>query len=308
MVKLEWIVPLLSTMNLKQLKLLAIFAQVVEHGTFAEAARKLHSSRSRISEQVSLLEADLGVRLLQRTTRKLQLTDEGKQIVQQAVKLADILQEVEALATPCQPNGRVAISMNHNIAHKFILPLLPSFQQKFPKIKLDLLLSDEKQDLIAEQIDLAIRIGFPTDSSLVARAMHEETFSLFASPQFIQTYGKPTSLDDLQQCQWIFLEQITAGNILRLKKAGQTIEIKPDNYYLCNSPYMTQKMVLNGLGISALLPCTVKNEIAQGNLISVMPEIYSDALVFSLLYPSRKQIPARTRAVIDFLLTAKIFS
>ncbi len=138
--------------------------------------------------------------------------------------------------------------------------------------------------------------------------MYEEKFALFASPQFLKNYGKPTRVEELPNYHWIMLQQTSTANTLRLKHAGKTIEIKPENDYLCNSPYMTQKMVRNGLGISPLLPSTINDEICKGKLINIMPEISSDALVFALVYPSRKQIPTRTRAVIDFLLNANIFN
>lgn len=297
----------MSTIDFAHLRLLAIFATVVEAGSFAGAARKLRSSRSRISEQVAQLEADLGVRLFQRSTRQLNITPEGRQIFEQAHQLPGILQGVEAITTPSEPSGRVAITLNHDIAHKFVLPVLAQLQTRHPAIQLDLILDDDRLDLIGEQIDLAIRIGIPKDESLIARVMHEERFALYASPTFLQQHGTPKTLKELQQLPWIVLSQTAQSEIKNLRQHNKSISIKPAHFYRCNSPLMVQNMVINGLGIGALLPGTVSREVAEGQLIRLMPSISSEAMVFALVYPSRRQLPARTRAVIDFLLTEDVF-
>ena len=299
----------MSDINYSHLKLLAIFSTVVETGSFASAARKLNSSRSRISEQVALLEKDLGVRLLQRSTRQLTITTEGQQVYEQARQLPNILQGIEAIATPEAPSGRVAITMNHDIAHKYVLPVLSQFQALYPQVQLDLILDDSRVDLIAEQIDLAIRIGIPKDDSLIARIMHEERFILCASPHYLDSVGTPKNKTDLEKLRWITLWQ---GNkeqrdVQYLQKQGKSYEIKLNNFYRCNSPHMVQQMTLQGLGISALLPSTVQDALDKGDLKHVMPSISSEAMVFSLVYPSRRQVPQRTRVLIDYLLAANMF-
>lgn len=297
----------MNAKDLSRLKLLVIFAHVVEQGSFAGAARKLQSSRSRISEQVSLLETSLGVRLLQRSTRKLQLTREGQAIYREAQELQSVLQKVEGIISPEKPSGRVSITLNHDIAHRFILPLLPDFKRQFPDIQLDLRLDDKPQDLIDESLDLAIRIGFPKDSDLVARVLHEEAFGLFASPEFINLYGLPDSIEELHLLPWILLSQICSDGVVRIKQGETHLQINPDHHDLVDSPYLLQHMALAGLGLALLLPTTVQKEVQRGDLVRVLPEVKTDALVFSLVYPSRKHIPARTRAVIDYLMQADMF-
>lgn len=298
----------MSTIEFSHLRLLAIFATVVECGSFAAAARKLHSSRSRISEQVAQLEADLGVRLLQRSTRQLTITHEGQQVYEQARQLPEILQGVEAVTSPPTPSGRVAITMNHDIAHKYVLPVLADFQQQFPQVQLDLILDDSRRDLIGEQIDLAIRIGLPKDDSLIARVLHEERFMLCASPEYLAAAGIPKTVKDLQQQRWIIMNQPNHTDVQYLRQHNKPFEIKPQQYIRCNSPLMMQQMAVNGLGICAILPSTVQREIEEGKLIQLMPSITSEALLFSLVYPSRRQVPTRTRVVIDYLIQAKIFA
>lgn len=297
----------MSTIDYSHLRLLAIFSTVVETGSFAGAARKLNSSRSRISEQISSLESDLGVRLLQRSTRQLKMTEEGQQVYQYAPQLPEILQAIEAIVKPETPKGRVSLTTTHDIAHKYILPILPDFQQRYPDVRIDLLVSDERSDLIGEQIDLGIRVGIPKDESLIARVLHEESFTLFASPSYLGQYGEPKTIDDLEQHRWILLKQAQQNNIL-LHHHDQALQLQFKDCYYCNSPLLQQQMVVQGLGISLLLPSTMQSEIKEGFIKPIMPSLTSQSLVFSLIYPSRRQVPLRTRVVIDYLLNANIFT
>ena len=280
----------------------------VESGSFAAAARKLNTSRSRVSEQISVLEHDLGIRLLQRSTRKLTLTEEGTQIFNEAKQLPTLLNNVEAIATPAEPSGRVSLTLNYDIGEKFILPIIAEFKQHYPKVQLDLIFNDAKMDLIAENIDLAIRIGIPKDNALVARAMHEEKFALFASPEFLKKQGKPENIKALEQLNWIVCSPMINNGLHHLFKQSSPVEIKPAQFYQVNSPLMAQKLTLNHQGICLLLPSTIQTELAENKLVQVMPELTGESVVFSLVYPSRKQLPKRTRVLIDFLLSKNLFN
>ncbi len=294
-------------MDFANLKLLAVFATVVENGSFAAAARALNSSRSRISETVAQLEAALGVRLLQRSTRKLSLTQEGERVFAEACKLSQILHDTEAAISPPMPSGRVTLTLGHDIAHSVLLPVLADFYQAYPQIQLDLLIDDHKRDLIAEQIDLALRIGIPKDDSLIARVLHKEQVIVFASPSYLAKVGEPQNLSQLAACNWISLKQASADNVQRFLQQGQLVEITPNTVIRCNSPLMVKKMVQAGLGVGALLPTTIRDELKKGELVQIMPSLTSDPIIFALLYPSRRQLPLRTRVVIDYLLAAKLF-
>ena len=297
----------MSTINPSHLRLLAVFAMVVDSGSFAAAARKLNSSRSRVSEQVSSLESILGMRLLQRSTRQLTVTAEGQAVFEQARKFEDILQQVEVIANPSEPSGRVSLTLNHDIAHRFLLPVLATFQQRFPKIELDLILDDNKTDLISEQVDLAIRIGLPNDENLVGRIMHEDSLGIFASPKYLAGLKTITNLDELKDKRWILLTQSHHRSVI-LREGKKNIELSPRHFYKCNSPFMVQQMAMQGLGLAEMLPSLIQQEIACGKLVSVCPHFKGLNVQFSLVYPSRRQLPLRTRVLVDFLLEARIFS
>lgn len=297
----------MSTINVSHLRHLAVFAQVVDSGSFAAAARALSSSRSRVSEQVSQLEQALQVRLLQRSTRQLELTTEGELVYAQAEALPDILQRVEAVVCSPEPRGRVALTLNHDIAHKHVLPLLGVFNQRYPHVKIDLVLDDDKIDLIHEKIDLAIRVGIPRDDSLIARVMYEECFSIYASPEYLEKNGHPKTVRELSAHHWITLSQIHSNGLHRFWQKGKAIEVQPQNYSLCNSPLLLQQMVIRGLGIGVMFEATVRPELERGELIHLLPTVASEPAVFYLLYPSRRQLPLRTRVVVDFLMESNIF-
>ena len=292
----------MSTIDFSQLKGLAVFASVVESGSFAEAARRLNSSRSRVSEQVAALEAALNVRLLQRTTRQLMLTDEGKRVFEHAKKCHHILHDIDESLSETAPQGRVSITVTNDIAHKFLLPLLPAFKARYPKIDLSIVSSDEKLDLVANNIDIGLRIGLPRDDSLVGRVLYQERFAVYASPDYIARYGHPESIEALSEHRWILLSQFNQRTMQYLMLDNTPIEITPKYFELCNSPYLVQEMVKTGLGLSTLLPSTVQKEVENGELVRIFPRVSSETLLFTLVYPSRKHVPSRTRALIDYLV------
>ncbi|GAB2676941.1 LysR family transcriptional regulator [Aliiglaciecola aliphaticivorans] len=292
----------MSTIDFSHLKGLAVFASVVESGSFAEAARRLQSSRSRVSEQVAALEASLQVRLLQRTTRQLMLTDEGKRVFEHAKKCHYILDDIDESLSETIPQGRVSITVTNDIAHKFLLPLLPAFKKRYPKIDLNIVSSDDKLDLIANNIDMGLRIGLPRDDSLVGRVLYQERFAIYASPSYIEQNGLPESIDALNKHRWILLSQLNMHTMQYLMLDNKPVEITPKYFELCNSPHLVQEMVKTGLGVSTLLPSTVKSEVENGELVRIFPRLSSEVLLFTLVYPSRKHVPSRTRALIDYLI------
>ncbi len=230
-----------------------------------------------------------------------------RQVYAQARQLPAILEDVEVLITPTRPRGRVGITMPHDIAHKFFLPVLKPFQAAYPEIQLDMILDDARLNLIEGQIDLAIRVGIPKEESFIARVMHEEAVQIFASPEYIQTIGPLETLQDLEKCHWILLSQMSQTQILHLRQGETTIEIKPEKFYRCDSPLMVQQMIRQGLGIGCILPNIIKKEIQTGQFVRVMPSLTSEAIIFALIYPSRRQLPLRTRTVISYLLATKMF-
>ncbi|MGF1803284.1 MULTISPECIES: LysR family transcriptional regulator [Vibrio] len=293
----------MSTIDHSKLKHLAIFATVIERGSFAQAAKALNTSRSRVSEQVAQLEEILGVRLIQRSTRKLSLTEEGVKVHELAKALPSLVECVNDIASSKEPSGKVTLSLSNDVAQSYLLPKLEEFKKRFPKIMLNLILNDNTSNLINEDVDLAIRTSFRENSSLVTRTLRRERAGIYASTEYITKYGKPQSISELENHHWLTLSQVSNdGSQLFYLSEDSRVTIKPKRLYACNSPYIIQQMLLYSLGIGVILPSSMHAEIESGQLVSIMPELQGPELTVSLLYPSRHQVPKRTRCVIDFLL------
>lgn len=275
---------------------------VIEAGSFAGAARKLGTSRSRISEQVTQLEQSLGVRLLQRTTRQLSLTSEGQSIYEYACELPKLLECVNSIASNLEPSGTVSLAVTNDVAQSFVIPLLDEFHQAHPKIQLNLVISDTRSNLIEDGLDLAIRTSFQENGSLVARTLHREKPKIFASETYIKRHGRPQSLSDLATCHWLTLAQVSPDGSQTLIRNQEQHQVTPSSHYSCNSPSVIQQMLLSGIGVGCVLPSSISSAIESGQLQPIMPEFAGPELTMSLLYPSRQQVPVRTRCLIDFLL------
>ena len=297
----------LSTIGYQHLRPLAIFVCVVDEGSFAEAARHLKSSRSRVSEQITQLEDDLGVRLLQRSTRKLSLTEEGRAVYERVRSLPRLLEDTIEIATQEKPSGRVSVTATYDVGNTQLPPVIASFREKFPDVELDIILSDKRLDLVAEGIDMAIRIGLPRDDSLIGRVLYEERFGLFATPDYLEKHGTPAHTRDLASHRWICLSNVSPGGVNRLFRGKDLITVNAKKYELCNSPQMVITMATAGLGLAQLFPSTVRKEVAQGRLVRIMPDLSGETMIFSLVYPSRKHLPLRTRALIDHIMASRLF-
>ncbi|WP_096174374.1 LysR family transcriptional regulator [Cohaesibacter sp. ES.047] len=297
----------MSTIGFQHFRPLAIFVCVVDEGSFAGAARHLKTSRSRVSEQITQLEEDLGVRLLQRSTRKLSLTEEGRRIYDRVRPLPQLLEETVAIATQERPTGRVSITATHDVGVTQLLPALSRFRARYPDVELDIILSDQRLDLIAEGIDMGIRIGLPRDDSLIGRILYEDRFRLYASRDYLDASGIPETIEALSSHHWVCLSHVSPGGLNRLYRDGERVSIQAQHYELCNSPQMVISMALAGMGIAQLFPSTVRKDVASGALVPVLPQLTGENMVFSLVYPSRKHVPMRTRALIDHLMASRLF-
>lgn len=292
----------MDTPDLLQLKRLAIFATVVEQGSFAKAAALLQMSRSSVSEQVALLEQALKVRLLQRTTRQLTLTLEGKQVYPQAAQINGAMRSVKELVNQEQARGRVRITTTTDLALEWLNPKLQQFRTLYPEIYFDLVLVDRELDLVAEQIDLAIRIGYLRDDSLVVRPLFQDKTHIIVGASYPHTLANIT-VETLQQQSWVLLKQLHPYNQVTLQSQGQLLSFVPESFHSCDSPLVQRDMIQRGWGIGLHLPTTIQSELAQGTLEVVVPEWYGDEMNFCIVYPSRRQLPLRVRHLLDYLLT-----
>lgn len=292
----------MQNQDLAQLKRLAIFAHVVEQGSFSKAAQVLGLSPPRVSEQMALLEQSLGVRLLQRTTRKLTLTQEGEQLSASAAAMVELLDTVKSTVAQDELAGKVRITAVQDFTNKWLMPRLAKCSQRYPGITFDLIVADQLVDLVENKIDLAVRVGRLKDDSLIARPLFSDHPKLFATADYLAKYEQPLTIDSVQEHTWLLLPQMSENAQVTLYNGSRKISFRPKKYHISDSPLTISHMIKLGMGVGIFLP-TLIDESDRDILHPVLTDWHYEKLYASLVYPSRKQLPKRTRCVVDFLLS-----
>jgi len=289
---------------LKDIRKMVVFAQVVADGSFTRAAQSLNLGKASVSEHVSQLELELKVTLLNRSTRRISLTEAGEifyshcqQVIEQARAAHESVSRLSEL-----PGGKLRISTTVDFSVFHLTPILAQFRQKFPDIQLEMVLDDGITDLVAEQIDLAIRIGKPEDLSYRYRPLKKFQLVMVAGKEYLATFGTPKTLADLHRHQWLSLTLQVSKAKLTGYKNGQRQQVAVTPAYSSNSPMLSHTMVKENLGIAMLPEYTVKHEIQVGNMVRVLSDYEFVRGEVFILYPNSPQVPAKTRAFIDYLL------
>lgn len=284
---------------------MAVFAVVAREGSFTRAADTLGVGKSIVSEHVSQLEAQLGVQLLNRSTRRLNLTEAGTACFHHCEK---VLEEAEAARSVVQllqgsPRGRLRITATTDFGLLHLAPMLERFHEQYPDIQIDMIFEDAVQDLVAENIDFAIRIGTPKDSSLMYRRLGHTVLSLCASPAYLETYGEPKTLDELVDHKWISMTKFENPNRLSLiNKTGKTEAVRLKAAFSSNSPMGAYALAENNLGIVLLADILIEKGMQQGNIKKILTQYQSPKLEIFGLYPYSQSIPPKLRAFIDYLV------
>lgn len=283
-----------------------VFITVVEHGSFTAAAVALSTTPSVLSRAVSRLEVRLGRQLLQRTTRRVGLTEAGRIYLEQARSAFSLLDEAERDGRGQEGDltGRVRISVPTTFGHYCLPPLLARFSQQYPRVKVELNITNRNVDLIAEGFDLAIRLGQMPDSGFVARKLQDAALLLVASPAYLQRMGMPQTLDELQEHMCLPFIMPRTGRIAPwVFRVGER-----DVDWLPASTIETSDDVLGvvslaecGMGICQSYEFIVRERIQRGQLVEVLPQLCGRSRPFSLIYAPHRRQSAATRAMIDLL-------
>jgi len=287
-----------------RLTAMQVFVQVVEHGSFAKASERLEISTSACSRQVSDLETHLGARLLNRTTRKLSLTESGQAFYERAVQLLSDLEEAEQLAAQSvqSPRGTLKLTCSLNFGVRHVAPAIAEFLARHTQVKFDVSVSDRIVDLVDEGYDLAIRIGNLGSTNLVARKLGEMRGILCASPDYIARHGAPKTPRDIasHNCltytnvahpeQWLFHD-----------KAGGEQVIRVTGNVRVNNGDMLAELAARGAGLVYEPDFIVGPDIAAGRLKVLLPEYDCIRADIWAVYPSRRHLSAKVRAFVDFL-------
>lgn len=285
-------------MNLNDLSL---FIRVVETGSFTAAADSLNVQKSTISRRIAQLEDTLGIRLIQRTTRKLKLTPEGEELFNRAQPLVDDLEAVQddISASKTELRGRLRLTMPTEIGVFMMNEVITSFMQTYPKLEVDVELSTRTVDLIEEGVDLALRLGPLPNSSLIARHIAGLHRGLFATPEYLEQHGVPKTPDDLAHHQCISL--LKPFDHLRFTNWNDNEPVTMGGRLRTNSMSFVREMILQGMGIGRLPEVFCGELVKTGRIVRVLDEFTLDPLEINALYASRRNLNPRVRAFLDHM-------
>ena len=281
------------------------FIRVVGAGSFSAAARAMKLSPSAVSKLMSRIESQLGVRLVDRSTRQLKLTPEGEIYYNHCVKIVSDIEEAEhaVMAHLDQPRGRLRVNSTMGVGVHQILPVVPEFLSRFPQIELDLSLSDEVVDLIEEQAEVAIRVGPLQDSSLKARKICDNRRVVVAAPSYLEEHGIPRHPDDLlhRNCLTYNLRSTLNEWPFMVDDAVRQITVKGN--FRGNSGETLRQLAVGGAGIARLGWFQVGEDVKQGRLVPLLEEFHAGEHqgVFAVFFGAR-HTSVRVRCFVDFLV------
>lgn len=290
------------------ISVLQMFVEVVRQSSFAAVARDRNIDPSSVSRAIASLESELGIRLFQRTTRQLSLTEAGMAYFERVEPLVEEMERAITIAKDIsgQPKGTLRVTASVSFGLKCIVPLLPQFTAMYPELTVDLLLTDTVVDLFAERIDVAVRLGKLMDSTLIAQQLMRTRYKVCASPQYLQQWGKPQTPSDVEQhncvlfpltgfrTRWIFRDR--EGNTKEISVCGRTI---------ISNAIALQQCAVTGMGLTLLPHWLIDEDICAGKLVSLFPDYEVTATDFNtaawLVYPSRAYVPLKVRVFADKL-------
>ncbi|MFC3204872.1 LysR family transcriptional regulator [Aquamicrobium soli] len=281
-----------------------VFVRVVELGGFSSAARAARMTPSAVSKLIARLEARLGTRLLNRSTRQLQLTPEGCAFYERATRILADLDDAERTANVGeQALGRVRVNTSASYFNHVLAPALPGFLALHPGVTLDIVQTDAVVDLLAERTDVAVRAGPLKSSSLLARKLGETALTIVAAPSYLGRYGEPRSIADLEQHNRLGFGYTRAVDGWPLRENGQGIVVPVTGRVQASDGEGLRHLALSGVGLARLAAFTVRGDIAAGRLVPVLGNLDTgETEAFHAVYVGQGgPLPSRVRALLDFL-------
>ncbi|AYD02467.1 LysR family transcriptional regulator [Neorhizobium sp. NCHU2750] len=282
------------------------FLRSAELGGFSAAARKLALTPAAVSRNVATLEKNLGVRLFQRTTRRLALTEAGERLFAQVGGHVDALQAAiaDASSGSAEPSGILKVSMSPHFGKDYILPLLPAFMQKYPKIRPEWTFENRQVDLVAEGYDAAIGGGLDLTPGLISRTLAPAHLIAVASRDYMKGRAMPTNPQQLGSLAGIQMRSSNTGRIRHWTMrniAGEEMPAALNGSFIMNDPAAIAGAASLGLGVALIAVPDALIHFRRGDLIRLLPDWYADIGTISLYYANRKLLPAKTRVFIDFV-------
>ena len=281
------------------------FVCVVDQGGFTDAARKLGMSKSAVSKHVSALEARLGARLLNRTTRRVNPTDIGLAYYDRVMNVLSSATEADEMVTAMQsaPRGALRVSAPVTFGTVHLSGLISAFLAAYPDLSVNMVFDDRFVEMVAEGYDVAIRIGKLEDSSLRARKLAESSVYMVASPGYLEAHGTPKRIEDLSDHTLLHYSNLSTGNFWKLKnRSGEERQIRVGGRLTANNGASLKKAAEDGLGI-ALIPAFILGQaVEKGALTPLLADIHLEPLGIYAVYPPGQFMQPKVRAFIDFLV------
>lgn len=286
---------------------LRIFVWVARLSSFTRAAEQLALPRTSISNAIQRLEERLGARLLQRTTRRVQITREGEELLERCERLLDDLDDLGALFQQgSQLQGRIRADMPLGMASGIVLPRLPEFLHQHPALQIDIFSTDRRVDLLAEGFDLVVRAGAVVDESLVSRPLMALELLNVAAPAYVAAHGLPITLDELAQHWLVNYQPNPAGQPAAFEyrdvASSRDVFVPMRHKVTVNNSVAYNAATYAGLGIAQIPASRARADIAAGLLVEVMPQHLPAPMTARILFPHRRNIPQRVRAFADWIV------
>jgi DNA-binding transcriptional LysR family regulator len=283
---------------------MAVFARIVEAGSFTAAARGLGLSKPAVSKQLARLEARLGARLLNRTTRRLSLTEAGRLFHQRCVRLlADAAAAEQAVAELAEaPRGTLRIGAPMSFGQLHLAPAIAPFLARYPELRIDLSLDDRVVDLVGEGHDLAIRIAELPPSRLVGRRLAINRRVVCAAPAYLQAHGVPRQPRELAQHQCLNYSYLASGDDWRFRGPAGAESVRVAARFTANNGDVLRQAAVDGMGIILSPSFLVGDDLRSGRLVALLDGWQAADTGIWALYPQARQLPRKVRALVDFLV------
>lgn len=280
-----------------------VFVAVVECGSFSAAALKLGMTKSAVSKRISVLEDNIGVRLFNRTTRKLTLTEAGERFSDYARNSLLLAQEGFSTVSQYQgsPRGTLKINAPMTFTRLHIVPYIKEFLNCYPEIQIILSMDDNIVNMVEGGFDVGIRIGKLKDSSLIARKLVNCKSVLCASPDYIKQHGKPSVPDDLLKHNCIYYSLFQAGVEWTFFKNDKPVKVEPKGNFIVNNSDAICDVLFQGLGICQMPTFIVSEHLVKGRLIPLLEDFSLPEHAIYAVYPERKHLPEKVKVFIDFM-------
>ena len=283
-------------------RLMNLFVRIVETGSFSSVARELEMLQPSVSKHMNMLEQSLGVRLLNRTTRKISLTEAGKEYFERCQRIIDDVNELEAEVQGLvnKPTGTLRISSPVAFGQIYMLPLLLAFRSQVAEYGVDLSFDDRYADLVQEGFDVAIRFGELEDSQLIARHVGSSSRVCVASPSYLSKHGIPRVPNDLKNHNCITYTHLFSS-VWPLRDAKGLLSTKVSGNFRANSGYAIRDAILNGVGVALVPSLLVKEQIESGIVVPILNDYAPDPIKISAVYPSNRLISRKVKLFVDFM-------